>query len=255
MKGMAGICFIVVGVISIVLGTFFLFKNNNSSSSWVDPVPSKSGILQEASNTGPEPLDYTLFEEKLTEPQNTPVREVEQPAPSPIPHKGLALPNYSKRRGYTFEKFVGKKFVKEYFTLLEWTSDKYTKGIYAENAKQLNLIYEFAFSDSTYRFAVECKWRKAFYNNEVELATTQQIKNYKAFEKQRGMPVFITLGVGGEPSSPKQLYIIPLSQIFSNKVDQSYIKEFEQVPSRDFFYDYKSQSLIARSQQAVEEQI
>lgn len=258
---MASIALIIGGVLLIIFGVVILLKkSSNQIDNLVYPSSGKQEInhikLDSAS------LKTDIVRSTLVE-NNSPVQQNmnEHVSETAIIQKERLevltseSSNDSKKKGYDFEKFVVKKFTKEYFKLMEWTSDKYTDGIYAENAKQPDLVYEFTLGDNSHNFAVECKWRKTFYNNEVEIATTQQIKNYKAFEKKRGVPVFVTLGIGGEPSSPKQLYIIPLNKIFSDKVDQSFLKEFEQVPSRNFFFDYKSKSLSTKPVHSLKEQV
>lgn len=51
------------------------------------------------------------------------------------------------------------------------------------------------------------------------LFTPEQITHYQEYATEKAMAVFIVLGVGGAPSMPEELYLIPLisiSQIQSN---------------------------------------
>lgn len=254
MRGIASIAFLLVGVLLVVFGVGIFLKNNSDAmDQLVNTAPAKHEITQAQTDI----INSTLAESKSPVIQNSQAQSGE---PTILPYPKIRANNArysydSRKKGFAFEKYVVKKFAKEYFKIMEWTGDKFTDGIYAENTKQPDLVYAFTLGDSSQSFAVECKWRNKFYNNEVEIATAQQIKNYKAFEKKRGMPVFITLGIGGEPSSPKQLYIIPLDKIFSNKIDQSFLTEFEQVPSRDFYFDNKLKSLFAKPVQSLIEQV
>ena len=61
--------------------------------------------------------------------------------------------------------------------------------------------------------AIECKWRK-FLNHSamMDLFSPEQLTTYQKFSQERDLPVFIILGIGGEPCEPEDIYIIPLEK-------------------------------------------
>ncbi|QNF31900.1 hypothetical protein HUW51_03870 [Adhaeribacter swui] len=260
MKGITGINFIFVGIIATVSGAIILLKNDFATNHPENNSPAKQEIKVVAQNlpdANKSILDYSLIADKLTKQKDnlTTASEAEAKATFPKKRKMNRLANDSKKKGYDFEKYVIRKFDKKQFKLKVWDERNYLESISTETVRQPDLIYQYTQEGILDSFAVECKWRKQFQDNEIEIATHQQIENYKIFEKKTGLPVFITLGIGGEPASPKQIYIIPLNKIFSNKVDISFLMEFEQVPSRNFIYDSRTKNLSARTYPAISEGI
>lgn len=109
----------------------------------------------------------------------------------------------SEEKGRAFEEYVVSHFNKKYFTLKEWRGDKYYEGNYAESNRYPDMEYEFSLNDKIIPFAVECKWRSKFKNEQIQWATEEQADIYRKFEKEKDMPVFVVIGVGGSPSAPR----------------------------------------------------
>lgn len=137
-------------------------------------------------------------------------------------------------KGRKFEELIVQKFDPSYFKLLDWRGDKYVNGIYAKSTNDPDLVYEFAYNDFTRKFAVECKWRKSFYKNTVEFKESQFLK-YKKFEQEHKMQVYLAIGIDGDPENPKELYLIPLSKVGSQRIDRRELsKHYKNTPN--FFY-------------------
>jgi len=97
------------------------------------------------------------------------------------------------------------------FVLKEWQGDKSFGDVCPESNRYPDFVLCYQQSHS---FAVECKWRERLTKNfEKDLFTADKITVYHQFAVERRVPVFIVLGVGGEPCEPEQLYIIPLQEI------------------------------------------
>jgi len=254
MKGITEICFKLTVILLIIFCASIGLKNNYNSTNYLVSTTSEkqdfNQLEQDAPNSKTKVFDYKYKQPEQSGSQDR-IFGFAESTPPPKDHHTRSLSNDLKKKGFDFEKYVVKKFNNKNYKLQDWAGNKYVKENYVETTQQPDLIYEFQRGEVRAGFAMECKWRSKLCHNEIEIASYQQIKNYKAFEKKSGFPVFITLGVGGEPMAPKQLYIIPLIKIFSNKLDQSFLMEFEQVPSRNFYYDYTLQSLSARSKQPV----
>ncbi|MEW4570107.1 hypothetical protein AB1L88_19755 [Tautonia sp. JC769] len=147
----------------------------------------------------------------------------------------------SEEKGYLFEQWVVKRFNRRYFTIKEWRGDKYADGIYAESSTYPDLEIEFGLRDTRVVFAVECKWRKRYDSDErpgIEWATERQIENYQRFQRERGIPVFVVIGMGGEPDAPNDLFVANLDQLRYPFASAKYLASLRRSRvETDFYFD------------------
>jgi hypothetical protein len=146
-----------------------------------------------------------------------------------------------KQKGDGFEKFVIQKFSKSYFTIIEWTGDKYIDGMYPISNTNPDLMLRFKMKDIEKDFAVECKYRSNYYKNGVEWCTNKQLENYQNFATDREMPVFVAIGLGGVATAPEELFIIPLSEIKGIFLDKAFLERYkkENFKESNLFFDYE----------------
>jgi hypothetical protein len=247
MKRMTGIILMTVGVIIFFSG-LFIYRTSHKSTAQdarnneiekVIEMAIADGVLTNnekeivkklAKEKG---LDYASIiieiENKISELQND-AAETE-------------IVDYNKKNGDDFEKYIAQKFDKKYFKIKEWAGDKYVKGVYAETTLQPDLLVNFSYKKQTAEFSVECKWRSKYFKNGIEFATSDQFKRYQEYEKNRKLPVFIAIGVGGKGKNPEHFYIIPLKSIESNFILGQTLKGFEKKIDSDFFFDPEKQEL------------
>lgn len=164
--------------------------------------------------------------------------------PTPVPTADSAgLPTPSQEKGERFEKWVVKKFSPAFFKLKEWRGDKYVDGIHAESSEHPDLEMEFRMKGVTSTFAIECKWRRSFDRGAkpgIEWATEKQIANYQKFQQDRGIPVFVVIGIGGSPDDPEALHIVSLDRLRYPFATAEYLAKFRRTnPGSDFYYDSK----------------
>lgn len=116
-------------------------------------------------------------------------------------------------KGREFEDFVLSLFNIHQggdLILQEWQGDKSYGMIQPEN----NSNPDFVFRYKQKEFAAECKWREVLSSDlSKDLFLSRRISNYKRFSVSRKVQVTFVLGVGGEPSAPELLYVIPLNRI------------------------------------------
>ena len=148
-----------------------------------------------------------------------------------------------KKNGDDFEKFIVQKFDKKYFRIKEWAGDKYVNGVYAETTPQPDILLEFHHKKDSAKFWVECKWRQNSNTKSIQFASEKQFERYKNYQKERNIPVFVAIGLGGKASSPEQLFIVPLSELKYNYVYLDYLSKFEKNVNSDFFFDSKTNVL------------
>ena len=166
------------------------------------------------------------------------IKDVEQQAVD-IEEAETQLVDYNKRQGDDFEKFIVQKFNKKQFHIKEWAGDKFINGVYAETTLQPDLLIETEIKEGSTEFWVECKWRKGLINGGLEFATEKQFERYKNYEKERNIPVFIAIGIGGNGKSPEKLFMIPLRKLTSNFIPPSKLKRFSRNLKEDFYYNVK----------------
>ncbi len=162
--------------------------------------------------------------------------------PIEVAKKEVEVATTDKQKGDDFEKYVVQKFSKSYFSIVEWTGDKYVQGMYAKSNTNPDLTLKFKMKDIETDLAVECKYRSDYYKNGVEWCTEQQLANYKTFATSKEIAVFVAIGMGGVPTAPEELFIIPLTELMSNFVDKSFLNQYrkEKIKDSNLFYDYQT---------------
>ena len=111
------------------------------------------------------------------------------------------------------------------------------EGRYAETTPQPDLLMEFKLKEESTLFAVECKWRKNEKKEGFEFATEAQLERYIKYEAEKGIPVFVAIGMGGEGGNPERLFIIPLKRLKRNYITIDYLAKFEKKMDKKFFFD------------------
>ncbi len=234
----------------VVIG-FILYTKNNDEA--------KQHISQNHRSSELEPIAENQVENNLKEEKNQTEKKLDNSRPSPVKtsigstdstfQKDLNQPQPSsqegnnKSKGDAFEKFIVQKFNRKFFTIKEWAGDKYVNGRFAETTLNPDLILELELNSSKYSLAVECKWKQNFYKNGVEFATKEQVERYKNYETKNGIPVFLAIGIGGKPSAPENLYIIPLSKIDNNFLRLEQLELYKKSDDKKFFFDINTKDL------------
>jgi len=149
-----------------------------------------------------------------------------------------------KENGDIFEAYIASKFDKQYFTLTDWTGDKYVNGVYAQTTLNPDLKMKFKLRDVEQDFAIECKYRADYYQNGVNWAKEKQFENYKNFQNRSKIPVFVAIGVGGKSNSPNDLFIISLNDIEHTFLTYNFLSKYRKANLDDnFFYNHKDLKL------------
>lgn len=95
--------------------------------------------------------------------------------------------------------------INDKLTLKEWRGDKSLPGIYPEGNSNPDLVLEYDGKS----FAIECKWRSHLPKDiDKELLPPARTALFEKYAKERRMPVFLLLGIGGLPSDPDVLYFM-----------------------------------------------
>jgi len=144
----------------------------------------------------------------------------------------------SFKKGEAFQDYIRKHlFTKDKFDMLHKTPSYATnKNDYIiEDSEKPD--FKFRAIKTGKEFFVEAKYRSRYYEDKVEWCKPFQLKRYKEIDKK--LPVYIALGLGGDPDSPDQVFFIPVNDIkYSySKLFLSFLKNYK-VPN-DKPIDYR----------------
>jgi hypothetical protein len=240
MNPMGGILLMIIGAVMFAAG-LVLYTTSKQSEPVAESEVVKNEVLPtpSASSTATAyvaEVDTVIIEQTAIANESCPLPTA-LPVAKPATRSAKEQEEYAKKSGYDFEKFVVQKFDRKHFKVKEWAGDKYVEGIYAETTQHPDLLLELAAHDAKYLLSVECKWRKEFRNDFVEFANEAQLKRYQKFEEEKGIPVFVALGIGGTPSKPEQLYVIPLRFIKTTTLHKDQLERNQKDVATDFYYD------------------
>ena len=231
---MLGIFLMIIGAAIFGSGAY-LYATSKSSPIEIAQSP-ESTIYSTPLDSEVDKDNGAVEQEIVAQNPTKPAKAVEVTASKNIDEE-------NKKKGEDFEKFVVKKFDQKYFNIKEWASDKYVDGIYAESNQNPDLRLEFNHKQTKEEFSVECKYRSSLYNGMLEFAYPDQFKRYQQYEKSQKIPVFIVVGIGGEPTAPAELYVIPLRLMDSHKVQKEDLKEYAKDVDANFFYAFQDNIL------------
>ncbi|GCC11828.1 hypothetical protein IPdc08_01891 [archaeon] len=140
------------------------------------------------------------------------------------------------KKGKLFEDYVKSKFSKRYFSVEYQTpsyEDNQTGFINASNRPDFTLKY----MPKGIYFSVECKYRSNLYKGKYNWTKKKQMDRYKQFMEEEGHPVFIVMGLGGEPNNPEKMYCVPLKDIKYVGLYPSFLDPYERDLDKFFFLD------------------
>ncbi len=153
----------------------------------------------------------------------------------------------SFEKGRLFEEYISNLFTETFFYRKQLRkSKKFDETYYINDSYFPDIEMELVFTGKrNYRFAVECKWRRNFKNGKIHWADDNKICTYRMFQDRVRVPVFVAIGIGGEPDNPEKLFLTPLNNIYmKNELFESDLNPFERNPRRRFYYDYRQLTLL-----------
>lgn len=243
---MTGITLMVIGVLIFIIGIitfYFLHKKKKVVDNENKLEKTIKNAIVNGVLTNNEKNRIKRLSIKKGLDYNQTIKDIENSISKLDPESKTQAIDNNQRKGYNFEKFIVRKFNKKFFTVKEWAGNKDENEICAETTLQPDILVEFEFKQKTYKFAVECKWRRYYSNNVVEFATQEEMERFKQFQKDKNIPVFIAIGIGGKGISPKQLYVVPLQKIINHFIHIKELKKYEMKINSNFFFDVENNIL------------
>ena len=69
------------------------------------------------------------------------------------------------------------------------------------------------------------------------------IADLKKFCNEKNIPVFIIIGIGGSPSKPSEIFVIPLASIKYVELPKSWLENYRHDPTKNMFFDVPTKTL------------
>jgi hypothetical protein len=124
---------------------------------------------------------------------------------------GSGIPE-SFEKGELFQKYIRDFiFTKRHYVIVDKTHS-YLENLGDFIESTVNPDYKFRDISTNKEFFIEAKFRTNItYNDKVEICSPDQLSRYQSYAAH--LPLFILLGLGGTPLTPKLLSLLPISAI------------------------------------------
>jgi hypothetical protein len=239
MKRIMGITLIIIGAVSLTVGIICLTQSNaaaplsTTQTSVVTTTHNETASSSQPATSVEEPLPTTPEHTQEHSQERTQER-TQEPAPTQSPKTS------SEEKGQAFENLIVNLLADNRFKLLDRTQDtKSTAGVYAESCKNPDLHIEQTHTPRSIDYYIECKYRSRWYEGKVQFED-YQVKRYKEFQGKQRRKVLFALGVGGTPSAPQELMIVPLDQLQNGAILQANHESYKIEATSDALYTYVS---------------
>lgn len=140
------------------------------------------------------------------------------------------------KMGIEFERYVLHLFPPDEFSIVDYTKDV-LKKMDVRVESDLNPDLEVRHIESDTVFFVECKFRSGLYKGNLSWTRESQLERYNDFAFINEIPVFVVIGLGGEPASPKRMFCIPLNEAFLTDLPKYLYETYERKPEIPFSWN------------------
>ncbi len=127
------------------------------------------------------------------------------------------------------------------YEILDWRAEIYKYGRMLQTNKLPDLLLK-KNNSVTGKFSIECKFRPTLTSDIIEIGPDGKVKEYIDYSFAKHIPVYVAIGLGGYPSKPDEVYIVPITEFKSERISLSEIKKFR-IESRSLTYNPDAASL------------
>lgn len=153
-------------------------------------------------------------EEKITETEEPDTTEnTKEPEETKENNEKENIEEDPYKKGKIFEDYALCLFPQRSFNIIHKTvGGADLEGRYTEDC--VNPDYKFRDLKTKQEFWVECKYRsRRGAKGVLEWTDYKHLQRYKAIQKESKIPIYILVGVGGEPDSPEELLFFKLDDL------------------------------------------
>jgi hypothetical protein len=131
-------------------------------------------------------------------------------------------------KGDEFEQYVrATLFPRDSYDLLSKTHDyRDNKADVIKSSRQPD--YHFRSNELNIEFFVEAKYRSVLQNQAIEWGKYFQLKRYQKIDNVT--PVLIVIGLGGRPSAPEKIFLMPVKHIKFVKLYPGFLEKYRVAP-------------------------
>lgn len=149
----------------------------------------------------------------------------------------------NKENGDTFERYVFRKFMERYFTVIQ-TGDKNVDGRFSDDSTDPDFKITCKFGKKI-KFAVEAKFTTVISpRGFVNCAHSEaQLRGYQEYQERYRQKTFIVLGVKEPADDPQDVYIIPVEELPTHEMSLRQLKDYRQGNKGNFYFDEEKASL------------
>ena len=162
--------------------------------------------------------------------QNTASQQYTTNNQKPAPEKEEILTE-SEQKGNAFEKYIESIILSNnQFTCVDHRRyEKVTSGKLPESSKYPDYDFSRKEGNKKIMFSIECVVRKNFFKGNIDWAKDYQIKNWNNFQKQKGWPVFVIIGIVGNGTydQPEDVFMLPLERAQEPQLSKSYLANYK----------------------------
>jgi hypothetical protein len=141
-----------------------------------------------------------------------------------------------------FESFLIALFDPLYFTVKAHARQPVYAGKNPGQEFRPHLDVDFRNKDTNVRIAIESIFISQIASRELLAFSSAQINRFHDFEEGTGAEVYIVIGVEGEPSEPKEIYLIPTSELREGYLGYADLKPYRKHGM--FFYNSVRRRLL-----------
>ena len=143
----------------------------------------------------------------------------------------------AKAKGNSFEDYVANLFKdRNIFTVINWYQGvTSSEGVYAESNMNPDFEIEQKFSeDFKVKYWIECKYRSSFNDGKIAIESLQ-LQRYKEKQGESRQKVLLAIGIGGQPHSPSDFYLVPVDSAVNHELTPEYLAGFKLPGSSENF--------------------
>lgn len=141
----------------------------------------------------------------------------------------------SSKKGDKFERYVAERFNDELFSIVEWTTDMSRKhNRFVESDCNPDLVIRDRKTNQI--FCVECKYRSHLVNGYFDWSYPRQVDRYFSYARERNIPFYAVLGLGGTPDFPSKIFCVPLEEAKNPQIHISILQKYHHNPRGYFLW-------------------
>lgn len=93
------------------------------------------------------------------------------------------------------------------------------------------------------KLGIACKWLPKQRKNGIIFSGKIFFAKSKLYERNTHQPIFVFIGIGGEPNQPEKIYLFPLADTESNFMSTSVLETYEKETDEPIRYDWLNHKL------------